>query len=229
VLAIDFRTFGGSGGTPRRLVDPLRQIEDYLAAVAFARGLALPVMLWGTSFSGSAAICAAARMDGIAAVIAQIPWLGGVPVHAPSRLQMARYVMLSLLDMIGFGPLYIRAYGRPGENAFAISEQNGDHPFWRSVPPFENRMAVRGLRHLDAVSARDELPGLKCPVLLVAAMRDDMIAFEELRAARLPGCGSQFLQFDCGHYDPYVAPLFERNLRAQIAFLDAMVGHDSAT
>lgn len=192
-------------------------------------------MLWGTSFSGTAAICAASRAKGIAAVIAQIPWLGGVPVHAPTRRDMARYLTLSLLDMagaaLGFRAITIRAYGRPGERAFAISEQNFDHPFWKDLPPWENRMAVRGLKNLDALSARDELPRLSCPALLMAAMRDDMIRFEDLRAAAatLPAGGSRFIQFDCGHFDPYVAPLLSRNLRAQIEFLDAMFGHDSET
>lgn len=164
-------------------------------------------------------------------MIAQVPWLGGKPVHAPSRLEMLRYVALSLLDMIGaalgFPAVTIRAYGRPGERAFAVSAQNFDHPFWRAVPPFDNRMAVRGLKNLDAAPARDDLPTLACPVLVIAAMRDDMIRFEDLRSARLPGCGSRFVLFDCGHFDPYAAPLRERNLRAQIEFLDAMVGHDS--
>lgn len=235
VLAMDFRGFGGSGGAPRALVDPLCQVEDYLSAIGFARGLNLPIVLWGTSFSGTAAICAASRAQGIAAVIAQIPWLGGEPVHAPTRLDIARYVILSLLDMIGTAlglpAITIRAYGRPGERAFAISAQNFDHPFWKDLPPWDNRMAVRGLRNLDAVSARDELPGLACPVLLMAAMRDDMIRFEDLRAAaaRLPAGGSRFIQLDCGHFDPYVAPFLSRNLRAQIEFLDAMFGHDSDT
>src|SRR2546423_9477479 len=55
-LVFDFRHFGASGGTPRQLLDVPRQLEDYRAAVAFARGLdgidPEGVVLWGTSFSG---------------------------------------------------------------------------------------------------------------------------------------------------------------------------------
>lgn len=36
VLSMDFRGSGGSGGKPRALVDPLRQVEDYLSAIGFA-------------------------------------------------------------------------------------------------------------------------------------------------------------------------------------------------
>lgn len=77
------------------------------------------------------------------------------------------------------------------------------------------------------MSARDDLTRLACPVLVVGAMRDDMVRFEALRTAGLPCSESRFVQFDCGHFDPYVAPLFERNLRAQTQFLDAIVRHDS--
>ncbi len=233
VLLFDFRCFGGSEGEPRYFVDPLRQIGDYRAAIAFARDLDLPIVLWGTSFSGNAAICAASREEGIAAVIAQVPWLGGPPVHPPTRLDMLRYVSLSLLDAVGAAlglpAITIRAYGRPGERAFAQSMQNFNHPFWRDVPPFENKMAVRGLKHLDAAKACDRLIDVTCPVLLIAAMHDDMVRFEDVRQLRLPSGGSRFVQLDCGHFDPYLAPLFATNLRTQTEFLDAMVGHDSTT
>lgn len=152
-------------------------------------------------------------------------------MHAPTRLDTLRYVSLSALDMLGAAlglpAIAIRAYGRPGERAFAVSAQNFAHPFWRAVPPFENKMAVRGLKNLDAAPAHRELAKVKCPMLLVAAMQDDMVRFEDVRAAQLPTGGSRFVQLDCGHFDPYVAPLFATNLRTQTELLGAMVGHDS--
>jgi pimeloyl-ACP methyl ester carboxylesterase len=232
----------------------VRQLEDYRSAIAFIRAqlgdrvdTSRPA-LWGSSFSGSAAVCAAAGDAEIAAIIAQVPYLGGLPVHAPGTLQIAGYIALSIGEMIGdaiagvFGitlpPAYITTYGKPGETAFAISKDNPSryapdrdlHPFWASIPSpmrggWENRMLVRGLQNLDKISAKDELPKVRCPVLLIGAMQDDMIAFETLRnAARmLPTGGSRFVQFDCGRYDPYVAPLFEENIRAQVQFLRAVL------
>jgi pimeloyl-ACP methyl ester carboxylesterase len=254
VLLMDFRTFGGSGGAPRHWLDPVHQHEDYRSAIAFIRTQlgdrvdTSRLALWGSSFSGSAAVCAAAGDTEIAAIIAQVPYLGGLPVHRPSTLQIAGYIALSIGEMIGdaiagmFGitlpPAYITTYGKPGETAFAISKDNPSryapdrdlHPFWASIPSpmrggWENKMLVRGLQNLDKISAKDELPKVRCPVLLIGAMRDDMIAFETLRdAARtLPTGGSRFVQFDCGHYDPYVAPVFEENIRAQVEFLRAVL------
>ncbi len=156
--------------------------------------------------SGSAAVCAAARDGEIAAVIAQVSYLGGTPVHAPSGLQIARYVALSIGEIVGdaiarlfrirLPPVYITTYGKPGERTFAMSKDNPScfpstadlHPFWTSMPDpmrggWENRMLVRGLRNLDKVSAKDELADVACPVLLIGAASDDMIAVDEIRTA----------------------------------------------
>src|SRR5271168_2960825 len=38
-LAFDYRHFGASDGEPRQLLSPRRQLEDYAAAIAFARSL----------------------------------------------------------------------------------------------------------------------------------------------------------------------------------------------
>ncbi len=39
VLLFDYRHFGDSGGEPRQLLHIGRQLEDYRAAIAFAKGL----------------------------------------------------------------------------------------------------------------------------------------------------------------------------------------------
>jgi acetyl esterase/lipase len=80
-LVFDYRTFGESGGEPRQLLRPESQLEDYAAAVEFARGLdevdPTRIVLWGTSYSGGHVIVAAARDRRIACVIAQAPGLDG--------------------------------------------------------------------------------------------------------------------------------------------------------
>src|SRR5262249_7561392 len=107
VLTLDFRSFGGSSGEPRHHLDPLRQVDDYRMAIAFvAKTLAgrvdtSRIVLWGSSFSGSAAILAARDAPAVAAVIAQVPYLGGRPIHAPDTLQIASYVLLSVGEELG--------------------------------------------------------------------------------------------------------------------------------
>jgi len=246
-LAIDFRTFGGSSGTPRHWLDPVRQVEDYRAAMAFLRAsrVSQRVILWGSSFSGTAAIGAAD--SGTAAVIAQVPFLGGQPAHPPGAWQMAGYIALTVGERLGdalarlvglrLEPVYITTYGRPGEATFAMSADNPSrrgegpdlHPFWRAVPDplrggWENRMLVRGLVTLDRFDAKAALPHLACPVFLIAARQDDMIRIEGLReaAASLQQPGSRYAELDCGHYDPYLDPRFGPNLQAQVDFMRSL-------
>src|SRR3954453_11513502 len=55
-LVFDYRGFGGSSGEPRQLLSIPRQLDDWRAALSFARGLdgidPGRVAAWGTSFSG---------------------------------------------------------------------------------------------------------------------------------------------------------------------------------
>ena len=249
VLMIDFRTFGGSGGLPRHWMDPHRQVEDYESALAFAATLPVDqnrIALWGSSFSGGVALSVAARHpDKIAAVIAQVPYLGDSEPQRPSRTEMLKYIALTIAEPIGdtlarlvglkLRPVYIPTFGKPGERVFAKSADNpalrGEsiellHPFWATMPDpmrggWENRMLVRALQHFDKHHPLDELGAIRCPVMMIGALKDDMIPIAKIRdgAARLVSGSSRFVQFDCGHYDIYMEPYLEPALRAQSAFL----------
>jgi dienelactone hydrolase len=76
-LAFTYRHFGDSGGQPRQLLDIERQLADWAAAIAYARGLdgidRERIALWGTSFGGGHVIEAAARDGAVAAVVSQCP------------------------------------------------------------------------------------------------------------------------------------------------------------
>ena len=81
VLAFDYRHFGTSEGQPRQLYWIPYQLEDYAAAIAYARGLKevdpKKIALWGTSASGGHVIVAAAGDKDIACVSSQCPGLDG--------------------------------------------------------------------------------------------------------------------------------------------------------
>ena len=77
-LVFDHRGFGDSGGEPD-LFDPARQLEDWRAAIAFARSLPEVdpdrVATFGSSMGGGNALAAAAADPRIAAAISQVPFL----------------------------------------------------------------------------------------------------------------------------------------------------------
>ncbi len=247
VLIFDFRTLGGSEGEPRHWIDPERQLEDWHAALAFVRAELAParlidatrIALWGSSFSGGTALVAAAQDSAVTAVIAQCPYLATPPSQQPSRWAMARFVVWTVLDSLraslGLRPVYVAAFGRPGELVFAKSRENPSvhdfgpsdgHAFWRSMPDplrggWQNKLLARVFAALDRVTPMDHVEGIHCPVYLVAGAHDDMVPAELVRSAyeRLPSAAKQLDVHDCGHFDLYVGDVFEENAERQAKFL----------
>ena len=81
-LAFDYRYFGESGGEPRQLLSVKRQLEDWRAAIAYARTLdgvdAERIGLWGSSYSGGHVMALAADDPSIKAAISQSPHTDGI-------------------------------------------------------------------------------------------------------------------------------------------------------
>src|SRR5919198_1892386 len=77
-LVFDYRGFGDSTGEPD-LYEPSRQLDDWRAAIAFARSLpgidAERVATFGSSSGGGHALAAAAADSKVAAAISQVPML----------------------------------------------------------------------------------------------------------------------------------------------------------
>jgi pimeloyl-ACP methyl ester carboxylesterase len=247
VIAFDFRSFGGSEGLPRHNVDPRAAVADFEAILAHVHagkiaGAACDrIVLWGTSFSSAAAICVAAVRP-VSGVILHVPYLG-VAGRGPGAVQMAGYVVLLLAEMLGdalarrlgvkLNPVYITAYGKPGEATFALSSDcpsrrgaPSAHPFWKGLPriyrgDWRNVILVRALQHLDAIDPPKALRAATCPVMVIAATRDDMIRIEDTRRICKEAGRDRPVEIDAGHFDPYVEPHFSPNLARQIAFLRA--------
>src|SRR5688500_4176129 len=102
-LVFTYRHFGDSGGQPRQLLDIERQLADWAAALAYARGLdgidGERIALWGTSFGGGHAIASAAPDGGVAAVVSQCPFTDGLAAtRAASPRSLARAVAPALRD-----------------------------------------------------------------------------------------------------------------------------------
>ena len=257
VLLFDFRTLGGSEGQPRHWVDPERQREDWHAALAFARadlgpaGLvdASRIAVWGSSFSGGTALVTAAQDPRVRAVVAQCPYLMTPPSQQPSAFAMAHFVVWTLLDSLraalGLRPLYVAAFGRPGELVFAKSRENprardfrpsDGHAFWSTMPDplrggWQNKLLARVFAALDRVVPMDHVAVVRCPVYLVAGTHDDMVPADFVRTAyeRLPNPAKQLSVHECGHFDLYLGEIFERNAALQAAFLSRALEAETAS
>ena len=128
VLVFDYRGFGDSGGTPRQLVSFRKQLEDWSAAIAFAR--ARPeidpdrIATWGFSLGAGHALTTGARDDRVKAVVAVAPMFDGLSstlaaMRHWSPLTFLRIIGRALWDLVraafGLSPVTVPIAAPPGE------------------------------------------------------------------------------------------------------------------
>lgn len=229
-LVFDYRHFGASSGEPRQLLSIRRQLQDWEAAVEAAR--ALPgidparIALFGTSFSGGHVQAIAARDPSLGAAIAQTPFCDGLRnLPALGLAHALRLAAAGVWDVVrtllGRGPYYIGAVGEPGDLAAMVTPDAV--PGFAGMTPesssWRNRISARVA--LTAVAHR---PGraasrIRCPILYLIGEHDRLaparFSHEAARRARR----AEVKSYPCGHFDVYVAPVWERAVADQTEFL----------
>jgi pimeloyl-ACP methyl ester carboxylesterase len=231
-LVFDYRYFGTSGGEPRELLDIPSQLEDWRAAVVFARSLPNidpdRVIVWGTSFGGGHAIVTAANDNRVAAAIAQCPFTDGpssvLAIDWKTNLKLA---IAALKDMaaklLGREAVRVHTVGYPGDVALMTSDGSyeGVYALVHSAGVKDFRTYVPARIALQVAFHR---PGrwvskVKCPILFIVCEHDNVApATATLRHAQKAPRGEIRLYSE-GHFDIYLGESFVRNIGDQIAFL----------
>jgi fermentation-respiration switch protein FrsA (DUF1100 family) len=238
VVVFDYRGFGESHGAPRQVLDVRMQLQDWRAALQFARTLpgadAQRIIAWGTSFGGGHVITLAGTGEPLAAVIAQVPHVSGpAAVRATGLIPSLRLLRLGVLDqvgaLIGRAPVYVDAVGERGTTAVMTSPD--------AVPGLRKQADASGLNESDYphfVAARITLKiGLysplkhaskvRCPALVQIAKHDAVTPRHVAqKAAERMGDATVHI-YDCGHFDPYVEPYFDTTITDQLNFLTTHV------
>jgi fermentation-respiration switch protein FrsA (DUF1100 family) len=232
-IAFDYRYFGASGGEPRQLVSVAAQLEDYAAAIAFAR--TLPgvdperIVVWGTSFSGGHAVAVAVADGRVAAAISMVPAMDGRAtllglVRYAGLGQLAKLTAAGLRDAIGArrgaAPVMVPVVGPPGTLA-AMSSPDAE-PGYRAItgPTWRNEVAARfGLTaglYRPGLQA-DQLP---CPILVQIADRDAIAPPAAAQEAAWQATGrAEVRTYPVGHFELYVGAPFEQAVSDQLYFL----------
>lgn len=233
-LVFDYRHFGDSDGQPRQLLDIGRQLDDWAAAITFARTLdgvdATRIVLWGSSFGGGHVIVAAARDGGVAAVVSQCPFTDG-PASAmamPPRTSIA-LTALGLRDAIGARlgrePIMVPLAGEPGSTALmsTVDALPGYLGLVSEGIPFRNEVGARVALHIPLQRPGRSAADVTCPILFCVCETDSVApAKATLRHAGRAPRGEVKLYAD-GHFDIYVGEAFERVVADQIDFLTTHV------
>ena len=234
VIIFDYRHFGVSGGEPRQLISIKKQLEDWLAAAAFARDLEgvdpSRVALWGTSFSAGHVVETAFHDRRVAAVISQCPALDGVALLA-ARLRYAgvrsglRLLQAGLQDKLynklGRSPVMLPLVGPPG--TLAVMTSPDSEAGYRAIAPagWRNETMARIVLDIPFYRPIRHIYHLTCPQLQQLC-RSDVIAPPPLIELHKQPRGRRNIVvkfYDCGHFDLYQGAWLEAGIQDQLAFL----------
>ncbi len=220
-LLFDHRGFGDSGGEPD-LFHPARQLDDWRAAIEFAR--ALPgvdpdrVATFGSSMGGGNALAAAAGDRRIAAAVSQVPFLDMLRQAYRSSPRVTAQAILAAAT-----GRHLPAIGQPDEAAF-INAPGGEEG-WRHVVAtgedsrWRNRVSARWLLGRPYRPARHAAT-LHCPWLVCVGEADRVAKpGPAIAAARRAPFGELRTYPGVDHFDIYDGPQHEAVVDDEIAFL----------
>jgi alpha-beta hydrolase superfamily lysophospholipase len=221
-LVFDHRGFGDSGGEPDRFA-PARQLEDWAAAIAFARTLpgidAGRVVTFGSSMGGGNALAAAAADRHVAAAISQVPFLDLLrQAHRPPPRAAARAIITAIRGG------HLPAVGQPDVAAFINAP--GSEAGWRRVVAtgedsrWRDRVSARWLLGRPFNPARHAAT-LHCPWLVCVGEADRVARpGPAIAAARRAPHGELRTYPGVDHFDIYDGPAHEAVVTDQLAFLE---------
>jgi uncharacterized protein len=237
-LAFDYRHFGASDGEPRQLLSIPGQLEDYAAAIAFARSTdgvdPDRIVVWGSSYAGGHVVPVAIADGRVAAAIAQVPAMDGVAAllniaRYAGPAHLARLTLAGLRDLAasvrGRAPVTIPLVGSPGSVA-AMSTPDAE-PGYRAIagPSWRNEVAARIALRTAAYRPGLQADRLPCPILLQLADRDAVAPVKAAQEAAWRATGrAEVRTYPIGHFDIYLGEPFERAIADQLHFLRRHVG-----
>lgn len=241
-FVFDYRHFGASGGSPRQLLNPWQQIDDWRDAIAFVRTRddvdGSRIALWGTSMGGGHALIAGARDRRVRAVFAQAPVVDtsvqadtvyfGVPWLA--RVVLTAWADL-FIEFLGRGPVTIPVFAPAG--GFAMIVGDGAYAaFERLVDPgstWRNAIAAHSVLTFDGYDPAIEAAPLGMPVLLVASRTDRIVPFDVVERFAVAHPKVRVETFEGDHFEVYSSPARERAAELATAFLAERLGPTAAT
>ena len=229
-LAFDYRHFGESEGEPRQLILIPYQLEDYTAAIEYARDLKeidpAKIALWGTSASGGYGIAIAAKDKNIACVVSQCP---GLDSHASSKMFLKKLGFGHILrlfvhgqrDMmryrLGLSPHKIPIVGKPGSMAFFPIADAYDGYSKLASENFINEVCARIILRSHGFKPVENARNVTCPILIQICDHDSLAPISAETEKELRKY-AEVKHYPIGHFDIYQGSDFERSVSDQLEF-----------
>jgi alpha-beta hydrolase superfamily lysophospholipase len=219
-LVFDHRGFGDSSGEPD-LFHPARQLDDWRAAIAFARSLpgidGSRLATFGSSMGGGNALAAAAEDRRVAAAISQVPFLD---VLRQSRRSSALTLKMLAAALRGG---HLPVVGQPHDAAF-VNSPNGEAG-WRHVVAIGEDSRWRDRASARWMLGRPYRPirhaaTLHCPWLVCVGDADQVAKpGPAIAAAKRAPRGELRIYPGVDHFDIYDGPEHEAVVADEVEFL----------
>lgn len=236
ILSYDPRSIGASDGTPRNEIHPTRNVEDYHDALTFLRAHSrvdpARIAVWGYSFSGMVALCAAALDKRVKAVVAVSPLTIWEFSKWPKVLAKAMKDRESRLA--GNPPVYLPMLTEDGESPAGFGTGFAVEGVYQMIarateiePNFVPQTTLSSYYHIGAFQPFGLMPFVSPTPVMIVTPENDLVSPVKLQksliydALREP---KQLLMVrDKGHMNVLSGQDSTEVLDAQIAFLrDAM-------
>jgi pimeloyl-ACP methyl ester carboxylesterase len=217
-LVFDYRGFGASGGGARQLVDPWSQLEDWRAALAFARRLdavdGARAALWGSSLGAGHALITAADDGAVRALVLQAP-LVDTSLEGEATYYGAGWVARLLLA--AWRDLAASWTGRsheipaiaPAGGFGMIVDDAAFAAFERLVEPgstYRNAVAARSILTFDEYNPATRAADVEAPALVLASRSDRFAPFAAAEAFVRQARAATLEELDGDHFDVYAGP-----------------------
>jgi dienelactone hydrolase len=230
VLTFDYRHFGKSGGEPRQLMLIPLQLEDFRAAIEYARSLKeidpAKIVLWGASASGGYGIVIAAKDKRIAGVVSVCPALDHKASEQMFRKTLGIRHMLRLLvhgqrDMmrsrLGLSAHKIPIVGKPGTMAF-LPVLDAYEGYSKLVSEnFVNEVCARVILRAHGFNPADHIKNIGCPVLIQICDYDSLAPISAETEKELRKY-AEVKRYPIGHFDIYYGDNYEKAVSDQLEF-----------
>lgn len=206
------------------------QLEDYRAAIQYARGLeeidSARIALWGTSASGGYGIVIAAEDSTIACVVAQCP---GLDHDASSKMFMKQLGLRHMFrlffhgqrDMgrsrVGLSAHKIPIVGKPGTFAFFPLADAYDGYSKLASESFVNQVCARVILRSHGFDPAKAIRNVSRPVLVQICEYDSLAPISPETEIELRQY-ADVKRYPIGHFDIYTGDHFEKAVSDQLEF-----------
>ncbi len=230
-FVFDYRFFGDSGGSPRQLVDPWWQLDDWRAAIDFVKSQPgidpARLGLWASSQGAGHVLLLAQERTDVVGVVGQVPLVDtsqdgeAVDVGVGWALRMVFTAWGDLLWSMGHDDaVMVPAIGPSGSFAYIPDDGalKAAQRLQGQSATYRNEIAARSILTYDEYNPAAAVEQLHCPVLLIASRDDRFVPYAAVQgvAARSPRV--EVVDIPGDHFDVYLSPVKAQATAAALGF-----------